>query len=138
MQEMTENERKKEFLKRYQKAVRREQDILDEIQRLRADKMFPSVCNDGMPRGSSQTDLSDYVAEIDAAIEELKEERLEKIKIYREIEMRIRRMKNEDEQEVLRLKYIKGMNLEIVAERMDYSYRTILDIHGKALKNFEI
>ena len=138
MQEITENEKKKEFLKRYQKAVRREQDILDEIQRLRADKMFPSVCNDGMPRGSSQTDLSDYVAEIDAAIEELKEERLEKIKIYRGIEMRIRRMKNEDEQEVLRLKYIKGMNLEIVAERMDYSYRTILDIHGKALKNFEI
>lgn len=138
MQEMTENEKKKEFLKRYQKAVRREQDILDEIQRLRADKMFPSVCNDGMPRGSSQTDLSDYVAEIDAAIEDLKEERLEKIKIYRGIEMRIRRMKNEDEQEVLRLKYINGMNLEIVAEKMDYSYRTILDIHGKALKNFEI
>lgn len=138
MQEMTENEKKKEFLKRYQKAVRREQEILDEIQRLRADKMFPSVCNDGMPRGSSQTDLSDYVAEIDAAIEDLKEERLEKIKIYREIEMRIRRMKNEDEQEVLRLKYIKGMNLETVAEKMDYSYRTILDIHGKALKNFEI
>lgn len=138
MQEMTENEKKKEFLKRYQKAVRREQDILDEIQRLRADKMFPSVCNDGMPRGSSQTDLSDYVAEIDAAIEDLKEERLEKIKIYRGIEMRIRRMKNKDEQEVLRLKYIKGMNLETVAEKMDYSYRTILDIHGKALKNFEI
>lgn len=138
MQEMTENEKKKEFLKRYQKAVRREQEILDEIQRLRADKMFPSVCNDGMPRGSSQTDLSDYVAEIDAAIEDLKEECLEKIKIYRGIEMRIRRMKNEDEQEVLRLKYIKGMNLETVAEKMDYSYRTILDIHGKALKNFEI
>lgn len=138
MQEMTENEKKKEFLKRYQKAVRREQEILDEIQRLRADKMFPSVCNDGMPRGSSQTDLSDYVAEIDAAIEDLKEERLEKIKIYRGIEMRIRRMKNEDEQEVLRLKYIKGMNLETVAEKMDYSYRTVLDIHGKALKNFEI
>ena len=137
MQE-TENEKKKEFLRKYRRAVRREQEILDEIQKLRADKMFPSVCNDGMPRGSSQTDLSDYMAEIDAAIEDLKEERLEKIKIYRGIEMRIRRMKNEDEQEVLRLKYIKGMNLETVAEKMDYSYRTILDIHGKALKNFEI
>ena len=138
MQEMTENEKKKEFLRRYRRVVRREQEILDEIQRLRADKMFPSVCNDGMPRGSSQTDLSDYMAEIDAAIEDLKKERLEKIKIYRGIEMRIRRMKNEDEQEVLRLKYIKGMNLEAVAEKMDYSYRTVLDIHGKALKNFEI
>ena len=35
----------------------------------------------------------------DAAIEDLKKERLEKIKIYREIEMRIRCMKDEDEQE---------------------------------------
>lgn len=138
MQEMTENEKKKEFLKRYRKAVRREQDILDEIQRLRADKMFPSVCNDGMPRGSSQTDLSDYVAEIDAAIEDLKEERLEKIKIYREIEMRIRCMKDEDEQEVLRMRYIKGMKWEDIAEKMNYSYSGTLKLHGRALANIKI
>lgn len=138
MQEMTENEKKKEFLRRYRRAVRREHEILDEIQRLRADKMFPSVCNDGMPRGSSQTDLSDYMAEIDAAIEDLKEERLERIKIYRGIEMRIRCMKDEDEQEVLRMRYIKGMKWEGVAEKMKYSYRGVLKIHGRALENFEI
>lgn len=138
MQEMTENEKKKEFLKRYKKAVRREQDILDEIQRLRADKMFPSVCNDGMPRGSNQTDLSDYIAEIDAAIEDLKEERLEKIKIYREIEMRIRCMKDEDEQEVLRMRYIKGMKWEDIAEKMNYSYSGTLKLHGRALTDIEI
>ena len=138
MQEMTENEKKKEFLKRYQKAVRREQDILDEIQRLRADKMFPSVCNDGMPRGSSQTDLSDYIAEIDAAIEDLKEERLEKIKIYREIEMRIRCMKDEDEQEVLSMRYIKGMKWEDIAEKINYSYSGTLKLHGRALTDIEI
>lgn len=138
MQEMTENEKKKEFLKRYQKAVRREQDILDEIQRLRADKMFPSVCNDGMPRGSSQTDLSDYMAEIDAAIEDLKKERLKKIKIYREIEMRIRCMKDEDEQEVLRMRYIKGMKWEDIAEKMNYSYSGTLKLHGRALTDIEI
>lgn len=138
MQEMTENEKKKEFLRRYRRAVRREQEILDEIQRLRADKMFPSVCNDGMPRGSSQTDLSDYAANIDEAIEELKKERLEKIKIYRGIEMRIRCMKDEDEQEVLRMRYIKGMKWEGVAEKMKYSYRGVLKIHGRALENFEI
>lgn len=138
MQEMTENEKKKEFLRRYQKAVRREQDILNEIQRLRADKMFPSVCNDGMPRGSSQTDLSDYVAEIDAAIEDLKKERLEKIKIYREIEMRIRCMKDEDEQEVLRMRYIKGTKWEDIAEKMNYSYSGTLKLHGRALTDIEI
>ena len=138
MQEMTENEKKKEFLRKYRRAVRREQDILDEIQRLRADKMFPSVCNDGMPRGSSQTDLSDYIAEIDAAIEDLKEERLEKIKIYREIEMQIRCMKDEDEQEVLRMRYIKGMKWEDIAEKINYSYSGTLKLHGRALTDIEI
>lgn len=138
MQEMTENEKKKEFLRRYRKAVRREQEILDEIQRLRADKMFPSVCNDGMPRGSSQTDLSDYMAEIDAAVEDLKKERLEKIKIYREIEMRIRCMKDEDEQEVLRMRYIKGTKWEDIAEKMNYSYSGTLKLHGRALTDIEI
>lgn len=138
MQEMTENEKKKEFLRRYRRAVRREQEILDEIQRLRADKMFPSVCNDGMPRGSSQTDLSDYMAEIDAAIEDLKKERLEKIKIYREIEMRIRCMKDEDEQEVLRMRYIKGTKWEDIAEKMNYSYSGTLKLHGRALTDIEI
>lgn len=138
MQEMTENEKKKEFLRRYRRAVRREQEILDEIQRLRADKMFPSVCNDGMPRGSSQTDLSDYMAEIDAAIEDLKEERLKKIKIYRGIEMRIRCMKDEDEQEVLRLRYIKGTKWEDIAEKMNYSYSGTLKLHGRALTDIEI
>lgn len=33
-----ENEEKKEYLKSYRRAVKREKDILDEIQRLRADK----------------------------------------------------------------------------------------------------
>ena len=60
-----ENEKKKEYLKSYRRAIKREQDILDEIQRLRLDKMFPSVVNDGMPHGSSHSDLSDYVAILD-------------------------------------------------------------------------
>ena len=40
--ELTENEKKKEYLKSYQRAVKRERDIPEEIKRLRADKMFPS------------------------------------------------------------------------------------------------
>ena len=73
-----ENEKKKEYLKSYRRAIKREQDILDEIQRLRLDKMFPSVVNDGMPHGSSHSDLSDYVAILDEQIDLLKEERLDR------------------------------------------------------------
>lgn len=87
-----ENEKKKEYLKSYQRAVKRERDILEEIKRLRADKMFPSVVNDGMPKGSSQSDLSDYIAILDEQIELLKKERLKKVQQYRKIENQIRKM----------------------------------------------
>lgn len=125
-----ENEQKKEYLKSYRRAIKREQDILDEIQRLRLDKMFPSVVNDGMPHGSSHSDLSDYIAILDEQIDLLKEERLEKVRCYQKIERQIRQMENEDEQEVLRLRYILGMKWEEVAVKMDYSWRQILKQDG--------
>ena len=133
-----ENEEKKEYLKSYRRAVKREKDILDEIQRLRADKMFPSVANDGMPKGSNQSDLSDYIAILDEQIELLKVERLEKARCYQKIEKQIKQMENEEEQEVLRLRYITGLKWEEVAARMSYSWKHIHRIHSSALCNFKM
>ena len=133
-----ENEQKKEYLKSYRRAIKREQDILDEIQRLRLDKMFPSVVNDGMPHGSSHSDLSDYAAILDEQIEFLKEERLERVRCYQKIERQIRQMENEDEQEVLRLRYIKGLKWEEVALKMNYSWKQVHRLHSSALKSFKM
>ena len=133
-----ENEQKKEYLKSYRRAIKREQDILDEIQRLRLDKMFPSVVNDGMPHGSSHSDLSDYATILDEQIDLLKEERLERVRCYQKIERQIRQMENEDEQEVLRLRYILGMKWEEVAVKMGYSWKQTHRIHSSALKNFKM
>ena len=133
-----ENEQKKEYLKSYRRAIKREQDILDEIQRLRLDKMFPSVVNDGMPHGSSHSDLSDYAAILDEQTDLLKEERLEKVRCYQKIERQISQMENEDEQEVLRLRYILGMKWEEVDVKMGYSWKQTHRIHSSALKNFKM
>ena len=133
-----ENEQKKEYLKSYRRAIKREQDILDEIQRLRLDKMFPSVVNDGIPHGSSHSDLSDYAAILDEQIDLLKEERLEKVRCYQKIERQISQMENEDEQEVLRLRYILGMKWEEVDVKMGYSWKQTHRIHSSALKNFKM
>lgn len=90
----------------YRRAERRKQNILDEIQELRADKLFPSVALDGMPKGSGQADLSDFVVLMSDYIAKLKEERLQKIKIRIEIN---KKMKEDDEKEVLRMRYLRCM-----------------------------
>lgn len=134
----TENDIKKEYLNQYQKSVRREKYILDEIQRLRADKMFPSVVNDGMPKGNKSSDLSDFMVLLDEEIEKLKSERLEKVKRYSDISRKIKAMENDNEKEVLTLRYINGLKWEEICIRMNYSWKQIHRIHSSALSNFNM
>lgn len=133
-----ENEKKKEYLKSYQRAIRREKEIEDEIRQLRLDKMFPSVVNDGMPKGTNQSDLSGYAALLDEQISKLIRERYERAKLRADIENSIRAMSNEDEQSVLRLRYIKGLKWEEIAVEMKYSYMQTHRIHSRALINFQM
>lgn len=136
--EMTENDKKKEFLRRYRECERRECEILEEIQRLRMDQMFPSMVNDGMPKGSQQSDLSDYMVLLDEQIDRLKQERLKKARTREQIGLAIRRMENPDEQRVLRLRYLWGLKWEEVAVKMSYSWKQIHRLHSSALDNFEM
>ena len=138
MEQWKINEKKKEYLRRYRSSKRREKYILEEIQRLRMDKMFPSVIYDDMPRAHNHKDLSDYAVLIDEQIQELKIERLERAKTYTDIEKKMREMKDDNEQELLRLRYIQGKSFEEIAVYMGYSYRHTTKIHRKALCNINI
>ena len=136
--EMTENDKKKAFLRRYRECERREQEILEEIQRLRMDQMFPSTVNDGMPKGSQQSDLSDYMVVMERQIGRLKRERLKRARTRDQIDLAIRRMENPDEQRVLRLRYLCGLGWIAVGRKMGYSREGAIKIHGRALQNFKI
>ena len=83
--EMTENEKKKEYLRQYRIHVRRIHRINAEIAELRSMKISPSMNNDGMPHGSSQGDLSGYAAELDRMVSELIKERYVRMVEYQEI-----------------------------------------------------
>ena len=133
-----ENEEKKEYLKRYHAAVLAEKEIQEEIDQLRMDKMFPALIQDGMPHGSSCMDLSEYAAQLDELLTELKDKMEQRIRIRREITQRIEAMRDETEKTVLRLRYIRWMKWEQIAERMGYSLRNITKIHGKALVHFRL
>lgn len=136
--EWTEREEKKQYLKSYRKALRRENDILEEIQQLRTEKMFPATHMEGLPMAAGPSDLSAYMAKIDELIERLKEERLKRILLREKIEKDIKRMKDEDEKTVLRYRYIQGLKWEGISEKIGFSLRQTHNFHGRALNNFKI
>ena len=56
-----ENEKKKEYLKQYGKALHQEKRIEEELERLKLDRMLPgALAADGLPKSSNLSDLSDY------------------------------------------------------------------------------
>ena len=137
--EPSENDLKKEYLRKYRTHVRRIHRINAEISELRSMKISPSVNNDGMPHGGcGQSDLSGYAAELDSMVQELIDERYYRIKDYQDIVGRIKKLKSENEKDVLFYRYIRGMDWWEIAEKMKFSERQIFRIHGKALANFQI
>ena len=138
---VSENDRKKEYLRSYRQHVRRIHRINAEIAELRSMKLHPSMKpDDGMPHGSGgQGDLSGYAAELDeidpgadpgAVSEDWGR--------MRAIARQIKRMKSRNESDVLFYRYISGLDWWEIAEKMGYSQRHITRIHGKALAHFEI
>ena len=137
--EPSENDLKKEYLRKYRTHVRRIHRINAEIAELRSMKISPSVNNDGMPHGGcGQSDLSGYAAELDSMVQELIDERYYRIKDYQDIVGRIKKLKSENEKDVLFYRYIRGMDWWEIEEKMKFSERQIFRIHGKALANFKI
>lgn len=134
----TENEQKKEFLKGYRLHVRRINRIETELVELRSMRTSMSTCSDGMPHGSGQADLSGYVAELDRQERNLIKERYERIRIYEDIASRIKKLKSENEKDVLFYRYISGLAWWEIAEKMSFSERHVTRLHGKALAHLEI
>lgn len=112
--------------------------ILDEIQRLREDKMFPSLVMDGMPHGSSQSDLSAYAAKLDEQMAKLKKWRDERVRTYNDILDRIHRVEDDNQRALLICRYIKGMRWEDVASKLGYTWSWTHKLHSKALDAIEI
>lgn len=134
-----ENEKKKEYLWKYKKALKSQQAIEEEIDQLRQDKMYPgSLEQDGMPHGSGCSDLSGYAAKLDELLRELKEQLEKKIEIRREITQKIDAMPDETESLLLRYRYIHFLSFEQISVKLGYGYRHTTRLHGIALRNFNM
>lgn len=135
---LPENEEKKRYLNGYIYSQRKINLLTEQINELRSNKMFPSVNNDGMPHGSGINDLSGYAGKLDDLIRQLEEEKDAAIQKRKEIRGQIQAMVDETEKEVLERRYLMGETWEKIAVSMNYNYRWVLRLHGRALSHFKI
>lgn len=136
--EMTENEKKKLFLKSYLKNKQAVKRIEEQLEELRMNKMYPSVINDGMPHGTDKRDLSDYAARVDELERELIKKRYERIVSFQNVQAAIEDLEDETEKDLLTYRYLKGIKWEEIAVEMGYSWQHIHKIHATALKKLKM
>ena len=128
----------KEYLLQYQHIQREIEDIDRRMAQVRLKYAAPSAINySDMPKAhNGNHDLSDYVAKMDELTDYMisKYTRLRGIEI--DIYMRVDRMENQQERELLRYRYIDGMTWTQVADAMLTTERNVYFIHGRALQHF--
>ena len=136
--EMTENEKKKWYLRGYERAVRQMQRSELRIRELRLNQICPAVIADGMPHASGGSDLSDFAAAMDEERRKYLKARYLRVKLCQEIMDKIERLPNEDEKDVLAFRYIKLMKWEDICVEMGFSWKQVHRIHSKALTDFKM
>lgn len=133
-----EIEKKKKFLKEYEKAVNkmeRSKRILQEAQMCR---ICPAIANDGMPHAHNNGDLSSYAVLLERAKNEYIKCRYHRIKKYREVLAKVQEIVDEDERKILAYRYINLLKWRDIQEKLGMKERQVYRIHTRALKNLKI
>lgn len=134
---MTEsNERKKNYLQGYRRIYHKIKSLEEQKQSLvESMRSAKAIEYSDMPKGTKQSDLSDYIVRLDKLIGEIEEKKRE-LELKRiEIETCIVKMDDGIESDLLRKRYIELKNWEKICNEMNYSWRQIHNIHSKALQH---
>ena len=128
----------KEYLHQYRNIQREIEDIDRRMAQICLKYAAPSAINySDMPKAhNSEHDLSDYIVKMDELTDYMisKYTRLRGIEV--DIYMRVDRMENQKERELLRYRYIDGMTWTEIADALDTTERNVYFIHGRALRHF--
>lgn len=136
---MTDNETKKDYLKSYRNLCRKIKCLEDQLKELRESKSsVQAVVIDDMPKGTNQSDLSDYMVKVDELLIKIKNTKKECVNRRLEIENAITEMPDGLESKVLYERYIKFNTWEEICVMINYSWKHTHRIHSNALMNFKI
>lgn len=134
------NEEKKKYLNRYRESGRKIINLQEELQALREVEQSAKIQQlSDMPKGSGrQQDIAVVLIGIEKLQKRIDDEIVRQIKIRLEIENVLLGVKDAQEAKVLRLRYIELLKWEEICVQMNYSWKGIHKVHGRALKNLNI
>ena len=138
MDSVKENQTKKEYLKQYGESKKAIKTIDIQIKEVNTCDVQSGVYINTLGNKHAETDLSDYMEKKEKLIRNLIKERTNWINISSEIYGSINELDNEDEKQVLTLRYISGMKWEDIAKEMHIEWAQLHRIHSRALKNLKI
>lgn len=136
---MTENDKKKEYLKSYKNLCAKLKSLENQLQSLRELEKSAKIQKlSDMPKGTKQMDLSDYIVKIEEVYTKIVRLRAECLERRLEIESRIAEMGNGIEADILRKRYIEFKPWEQICVEIGYSWMQTHRLHSKALNNFKL
>ena len=134
-----ENETKKQYLRGYERACRKQRRVEEELETIRNEKILPGITADGMPHGSRKcNDLSEYMVRLLEIETEYEEEKLKLLETRKRIVDSIEELHSENEKDVLKARYIDLLSWEAICQRMHYEWAQVHRFHANALQHLKI
>lgn len=133
------NQEKKAYLQQYQRLNAKINRLTREEAEWRRKATSITSASDGMPHGSGVSDkvgctaakIADLQTEINREIDEL-------VDLRQEIESVIQTVPDDVLRDLLVYRYIDGCKFEQIALEMNYNYRWITRLHGRALSKLAL
>lgn len=127
------NQEKVNYLKRYRVLSLEIDQITDELQRWQdiATRISPSYSD--MPHGGGNDKVQTAAVEVAELTEQLNDKIHQAVKMQQEMKELIGTIDDATLRRLMIYRYIHGKKWEEIAVLMDYDYRWILRLHGKAL-----
>lgn len=126
------------WLRRYQDSLRREQELLEEIERLRTEATRVTQALSGMPGSGDGQALPRAVERILQAQEQLQAQINTCQQVRREIAATVEQLPDLRERDILRRRYILGQRFEQIAVELRLEYRWTRRLHRRAIENLTL
>lgn len=135
----SENDKKKEYLNSYKKNCDKLISLEEQLKSLREVEQSAKIQKlSDMPKGSRQTDLSDYIVRIERVLLQINEIKSVCMKQLIDIEDSISRLENGIECQILHKKYVEFKEWEKICCEIGYCWRQTHRYHSRALTNFKM